>query len=69
MKKAPNKYSKGWSAAKVRRIIRYYENQTDEESAKEIETAPFVQEITWLQVPTELIPEVRRLIARRKKTA
>ncbi len=69
MKKDPNTYPKGWSAAKVRRIIRYYENQTDEEAAREIETAPLVQDITWLQVPTEMIPEVRRLIARRKKTA
>ena len=40
MKKDPNKYPPGLNAAKVRRIIRYYDNQNDAEAAAEIERAP-----------------------------
>jgi response regulator of citrate/malate metabolism len=68
-KKDPNKYPKGLNAAKVRRIIDHYDHQTDEESAREIETARVVKATSWIEVPIELLPKVRKLLAQYRKTA
>jgi len=58
------KYPRGWNEARVRRVLKYYESQSDEEAAAEIETA---FESTTMEVPVALVPEVRRLIAKRKR--
>ncbi len=65
-KKDPNKYPKGWNEARVRKVIEYYDHQTDEEAAKEIETAPAVAGTVWVEVPHDLLPAVRKLLSRRK---
>ena len=57
------KYPRGWNEARVRRVLKYYESQTDEEAAAEIESA---LESTTMEVPTALVPAVRELIAKRK---
>jgi hypothetical protein len=57
------KYPRGWNEARVRRVLEYYESQSDEEAATEIEAA---LESTTMQVPVALVPAVRRLIAKRK---
>ena len=57
------KYPRGWNEARVRRVLDYYESQSDQEAASEIETA---LESTTMEVPVALVPEVRRLIAKRK---
>ena len=57
------KYSRGWNEARVRRVLEYYESQTDEEAAAEMESA---LESTTMEVPTALVPAVRELIAKRK---
>ena len=64
MKKDPNVYPPGVSAKKVRRVLAYYENQTDEEAAIEIATAPSASQTTWIPVPAKLVPKIRKLIAR-----
>ena len=69
MKKDPNKYPPGLTAAKVRQIIDHYDRQTDEEAAEEIESAPAAQGVIWMQVPNDLVPQVRKLIQRRRKSA
>lgn len=56
------KYPSGWNEARVRRVLDYYESQTDEEAAAEIESA---FEGTTMEVPTALVPVVRELIAKR----
>jgi len=58
------KYPPGWNEARVRRVLEYYESQSDEEAATEIETA---FERTTMEVPVALVPEVRRLIAKQKR--
>jgi hypothetical protein len=58
------KYPRGWNEARVRRVLEYYESQSDEEAAAEIETA---FESTTMEVPVALVPEVRLLIAKRKQ--
>ncbi len=57
------KFPPGWNESRVRRVLDYYESQTDEESAEEIRSA---LENTTMEVPTALVPLVRELIAKRK---
>src|SRR6266404_310554 len=57
------KYPRGWDEARVSRVLEYYESQSDEEAAAEIETA---LQSTTMEVPVGLVPEVRLLIAKRK---
>lgn len=56
------RFPPGWDEKKVREIIAYYDNQTDEEGAAEIEAADEVANETWMSIPTELVPAVARLI-------
>ncbi len=57
------KYPRGWNEGRVRRVLEYYESQSDEEAATEIEAA---LESTTMEVPVALVPAVRQLIAKRK---
>ena len=57
------KYPPGWDEIRVRKVLDYYESQSDEEAAAEIEATC---ESTTVEVPTALLPLVRQLIARRK---
>ena len=59
------KYPRGWNEARIRRVLKYYESQTDAEAAAEIESG---LERTTMEVPTALVPVVRELIAKRKST-
>jgi hypothetical protein len=54
----------GWDEEKVREVIAYYEQQTDEEAVAEDEAAFAGQHETVMDVPLELLPVVRELIAR-----
>jgi hypothetical protein len=60
-----NKYPRGWSAAQIRKVIEYYDSQTEDEEAAEIEAA---LASTTMEVPKALVPVVRDLIAMRKST-
>jgi len=51
----------GWSEKNVRELAAHYDNQSEDEGAAEIETAPEAGE-TWISVPTELVPAIARLI-------
>jgi len=57
------KYPRGWNEARVRRVLEYYESQSDEEAAAEIEAA---LESTTMEVPVALVPAVRQLIVKQK---
>ena len=69
MKKDPNKYPKGLTAANVKKIIEYYDSVQDEDLALEIATAPILEPTVWVEVPVELLPKVKKLIAVRRKSA
>lgn len=60
-----NRFPKGWDEAKVRRVLRHYEGQSDEEAVREDEAAFHKPGATMMQVPTKLVPQVLRLIARK----
>ena len=62
MKKKYTHYlPKGWTLEKVQKIADYYDNQSDEEAAAEIEALDESETIMF--VPTGLVPRVRKLIA------
>ncbi|MFZ1098613.1 MAG: hypothetical protein WAN26_04310 [Steroidobacteraceae bacterium] len=61
------KFPPGWDEQRVRRVLEHYESQTDEEAVAEDEAG--VSTSTVMNVPEELVPTVRELIAKHKKSA
>jgi hypothetical protein len=62
-----SKYPPGWDEERIRRVVEHYESQSPEEAVAEDEAALDSSLVTIMNVPKELVPEVRELIARRKK--
>ena len=62
-----SKFPPGWDEERVQRVIAHYESQSEAEAVAEDEAAYESPVETMMSVPTELVPEVRELIARRKK--
>jgi hypothetical protein len=60
------KFPRGWSEKRVKEVIAYYDKQTEAEEAAEYEAAMKLEGQSMLFVPTSLVPEIRRLIARRQ---
>ena len=60
------KFPPGWDEARVRDVLAHYEDQTEDEQFAEIEAAWEVEGVTLMAVPTELVPEIRALIARKQ---
>jgi hypothetical protein len=56
----------GWDEDRVREVIAHYENQNEDEQFAEIEAARESEDITLMAVPTDLVPEVRALLARKR---
>jgi hypothetical protein len=63
-KKDPDRYPKGLNPEKVRDLIDFYENQSDDISEIASEAAPS-NDFTVMAIPIELVPQVQRLIAKR----
>ena len=61
-----NKFPPNWDNEKVRRVLAHYETQTDEEALAEDEAGMQSSE-TVMNVPHELVPKVRELIAKRQR--
>ena len=67
MKKANKKgLPSGWTEKRVRKLAEFYDNQTEDEQAAEIEAAWNADNVTMVAVPTDLVPEVLRLLARKR---
>lgn len=54
----------GWDEQKVRRVLTHYERQTEEDAVAEDEAGVQPSD-TVMNVPHELVPKVRELIAKR----
>ena len=54
----------GWDEEKVRRVLAHYETQTEEEATAEDEAAYEDRTQTFMEIPCELVPVVRELIAK-----
>ena len=59
-------YPPGWDEERVREVLAHYENQTEDEEFADIEAARESESTTLMAVPTELVPEVRALLARKR---
>jgi hypothetical protein len=59
------KYPPGWDEKRVKDVIAHYERQTEDEEHAEIEAALKADNTTLMDIPTELVPKVRALLARK----
>jgi len=59
------KFPAGWNEERVRRVLAHYEHQTDEEAVAEDEAAYEDSDQSMVEVPNDLLPAVRRLLAKR----
>jgi len=60
------KYPTGWDEARVRRVLAHYEQQSDDEAVAEDEAAYESTTHTAIEVPVDLVPAVRELLAKRR---
>jgi len=60
------KFPPGRDEKRVREVLAHYESQSEDEQFADIEAAREAEGITMMAVPTELVPEVRALIARKQ---
>jgi hypothetical protein len=60
----PNRFPPGWDEERVQRVLAHYEDQTEAEALAEDEAALEDPARTVMEVPRELIPTVRELIAK-----
>jgi hypothetical protein len=60
------KFPDGWDEERVHRVLEHYEAQSDEEGVAEDEAAYEATTHTAMEVPVELVPMVRELIAKRR---
>lgn len=56
----------GWDEERVRRVLEHYEKQSDEEAVAEDEAAYEATTHTSMEIPVELVPAVRELLAKRR---
>lgn len=60
------KYPDGWDEARVKRVLAHYEQQSDEKAVAEDEAAYESTTHTAMEVPIDLVPAVRELLAKRR---
>ena len=58
----------GWDKIRVQRVLDHYEAQSDEQTVAEDEAAFERPTHTVMEVPVDLVQEVRELIARPTRT-
>lgn len=56
----------GFDEVKIKSIIEHYENQTEDEAVAEDESIVANERQTIMQIPNNLVPIVRKLIAQNK---
>lgn len=61
-----NNFPAGWDAERVRRVLEHYERQTDDEAVAEDEAAFEATTHTAMEVPVDLVPVIREMIAKRR---
>ena len=60
-----SKYPKGWDEERVKRVLEHYEMQSEEEAIAEDEAAYEDKDQTFMEIPNELVPAVREMIAKK----
>lgn len=67
--KKKTRFPAGWDEDRVRRVLSHYESQSDEEAVAEDEEAYEKTTHTAMEVPVELVPAIRELIGRHRRSA
>lgn len=62
--KKNNNYPKGWNPERVQQVLSHYEDQTEEEALAEDEAAFEDNTQATMEIPLELVPAVRALLAK-----
>ena len=62
------KFSEGWNEERVRKLLEHSETQSDEEAVAEDEAAFASNTHTAMDIPVDLVPKVRELIAKRHRS-
>jgi hypothetical protein len=60
-------FPQGWDEERVRKVLAHYESQSEEEALAEDEAAYEDPKQTVIEIPNELVPAVRELLANRGK--
>lgn len=63
-----SKFPKGWDENRVAAVLDHYESQTEDEAVAEDEAAYDQDGQTIMEVPSEIVPKVREMIAKLPKT-
>jgi hypothetical protein len=63
------KFPEGWDEARVKRVLEQYESQSEDQALAEDEAAAEQKGQTLMEVPSDLVPTVRELIAKRRKAS
>ncbi len=61
-----SRYPDGWNEDRVKRVLAHYEPQSDDEAVAEDEAAYESTTHTAMEVPVDLVPAVRELLAKRR---
>jgi hypothetical protein len=61
-----SRFPPGWDEERVRRVIDHYDQQSDAEAVAEDEAAYESTTHTTMEVPVDLVPAVRDLLAKRR---
>ena len=64
---ANTKFPAGWDDDRVQKVLAHYETQTEDEALAEDEAAFEMAGQTIMEVPSDLVPAVRELIAKHTK--
>ena len=67
--KKQSRFPAGWDEARVQRVLDHYESQSDEEAVAEDEASFEATTHTAMEVPVDLVPAVRELIAKHRRRA
>lgn len=65
-KKKKQAYPAGWDEERVRKLAEHYDKQTEDEQVAEHEAAFVADGQTVMVVPTELVPEIVKLIGKQR---
>ena len=68
-RKDPNVYPPGLDYQKAQALAKYYDDRKDVDFFGEAELIDSESHPVWVQVPEALLPQVRKLISRYRKSA
>jgi hypothetical protein len=63
------RFPEGWDESRVKRVLEHYESQSETEAVAEDEAAFEQRDQTTMEVPNDLVPVVRELIAKHRKAS